>query len=72
MQATSNSEARAMIHVFSHYVPARLIVLAAVEVMILMIAAYAGISLQLGGSGAVISSGVEAVPSLAIGFKTIV
>jgi sugar transferase (PEP-CTERM system associated) len=57
-----------MIHVFSHYVPARLIVLAALEAIILMIAAYAGISLQLGGSGAVISSGVEAVPSLAIGF----
>jgi sugar transferase (PEP-CTERM system associated) len=57
-----------MIHVFNHYVPARLIVLAALEAMILMIAAYAGISLQLGGSGAVISSAVEAVPSLTIGF----
>jgi sugar transferase (PEP-CTERM system associated) len=57
-----------LIHVFSHYVPTRLIVLAAVEAVILMIAAYAGISLQLGGSGAVIPSAVEAVPSLAIGF----
>jgi sugar transferase (PEP-CTERM system associated) len=57
-----------MIHVFNHYVPARLIVLAALEALVLMIAAHAGISLQLGESGAVFSGAAQEVPSLASGF----
>jgi len=43
-------------------------VFAALEALVLLIAAYAGIALQLGGSGAAISGATEAVPFLAIGF----
>ena len=57
-----------MIHLFSHYVPGRLIVLAGLEALVLLIAAYVGISLHLAGSGAVISGAGEAVPSQAGGF----
>ena len=54
-----------MIHLFSHYVPGRLVVLAVLEALVLLIAAYVGISLNLGGSGAAISGAAEAVPSQA-------
>ena len=57
-----------MIHLFSHYVPGRLIVLAGLEALVLLIAAYVGISLHLAGSGAAISGAGEAVPSQAGGF----
>jgi sugar transferase (PEP-CTERM system associated) len=57
-----------MIHVFNHYVPARLIVLAALEALVLMIAAYAGISLHLGTSGAVIAGSTDTIASQAGGF----
>jgi hypothetical protein len=36
-----------MIHLFSQYVPRRLIVLAGLEELVLLIAAYVGISLRL-------------------------
>ena len=57
-----------MIHLFSHYVPGRLIVLAALEGLVLLIAACVGISLSLAGSGAVILGATEAVQPLAGAF----
>lgn len=54
-----------MIHLFNHYVPGRLIALAALEALVLLIAAYVGISLDVAGSGAAISGAAEAVPSQA-------
>lgn len=57
-----------MIHLFSHYVPGRLIVLATLEALVWLIAAYFGISLYVGGSGAAISGAGEAVPSQAGAF----
>jgi sugar transferase (PEP-CTERM system associated) len=56
-----------MIHIFNHYVPGRLIALAALEALVLLIAAYVGISLHTSGTGATISSGT-AVPSEALAF----
>ena len=47
-----------MINLFSHYVPGRLVVLAALEGVVLLIAAQVGISLPFAGSGA-------AIPALA-------
>lgn len=57
-----------MIHVFSHYVPGRLIVLAALEALVLLIAAYVGISLNLAGSGVAIAGATVPVPSQAGAF----
>jgi sugar transferase (PEP-CTERM system associated) len=57
-----------MFNIFSHFVPGRLIVLAALEALILLAAAYVGISLHLAGSGAAISGAGEAVPSQAGAF----
>jgi len=51
-----------MIHIFSHYVPGRLIILAALEAVVLLISACVGISLHLAGSGAAISGTGAAVP----------
>ncbi len=48
-----------MIHIFRHYVPRRLIALLAVETLVWLIAAYIGISLQLGGTGAAFSTAAE-------------
>jgi sugar transferase (PEP-CTERM system associated) len=56
-----------MIHIFNHYVPGRLIALAALEALVLLIAAYVGISLHTSGTGATISS-ETAVPSQALAF----
>jgi hypothetical protein len=44
--------ARAMIHLFSHYVPARLVLLAALESLLLVVAIYVGVSLHLASAGA--------------------
>ena len=57
-----------MIHLFSHYVPGRLIVLAALEALVLLVAAYVGISLNLAESGAAIPGAGAAVPSQAGAF----
>ena len=57
-----------MIRLFTHYVPGRLIVLAALEALVLLMAAYVGISLDLARSGAAISGAAEAVPSQAGAF----
>lgn len=54
-----------MIHLFNHYVPGRLIVLAALEMLVLLFAAYFGTSLHFAGSGAVIAITSDAMPSLA-------
>ena len=57
-----------MIHIFSHYVPGRLIILAALETLVLLISACVGISLHLAGSGAAISGSGAAVPPQAVVF----
>jgi sugar transferase (PEP-CTERM system associated) len=57
-----------MIRLFTHYVPGRLIVLASLEALVLLMAAYVGISLDLARSGAAISGAAEAVPSQAGAF----
>ena len=57
-----------MIHIFSHYVPGRLIILAALEAVVLLISACVGISLHLAGSGAAISGTGAAVPPQAVAF----
>ena len=57
-----------MIRLFTHYVPGRLIVLASLEAVVLLMAAYVGISLDLARSGAAISGAAEAVPSQAGAF----
>ena len=57
-----------MIHLFSHYVPGKLIVLAALEALVLLISVYVGISLNLAGSGPAIPGATEAVPPLAGAF----
>jgi len=57
-----------MIHIFSHYVPGRLIILAALEAVVLLISACVGISLHLAGSGAAISGAEAAVPPQAVAF----
>lgn len=55
-----------MIHIFSHYVPGRLILLAVLEAAILLISVQVGISLQLAESGAAISGAGAAVPMQAV------
>ena len=57
-----------MINIFNHYVPGKLIALVVLEALVLLIAAYVGISLDLAGSGAAISAAAEAVPSQAGAF----
>jgi sugar transferase (PEP-CTERM system associated) len=55
-----------MIPIFNHYVPGRLIALAALEALVLLIAAYVGISMHVSGSG--IASTAPAAPSQAFAF----
>jgi sugar transferase (PEP-CTERM system associated) len=55
--------ARAMIHLFSHYVPARLVLLAALESLLLIVAIYAGVSLHLASAGAPFSGATDALPA---------
>ena len=57
-----------MIHVFTHYVPGRLIALATLEALVLLMAAYVGISLDLAGSGTAIPGAAEAIPPQAFAF----
>jgi sugar transferase (PEP-CTERM system associated) len=57
-----------MIRLFTHYVPGRLVVLATLETLVLLMAAYVGISLDLARSGAAISGAAEALPSQAGAF----
>jgi sugar transferase (PEP-CTERM system associated) len=57
-----------MIHIFSHYVPGRLVILAALEAVVLLISACVGISLHVAGSGAAISGAGAAVPPQAVAF----
>ena len=57
-----------MILLFRHYVPGRLIALAVAETLVLLIAAYVGISLDLVGAGVVISDAAGVVPSQAGAF----
>lgn len=57
-----------MIHVFNHYVPGRLVALAVLESLVLLLAAYVGISLHATGSGAAIAGAGTAVPSQALVF----
>jgi len=54
-----------MIHVFSHYVAKRLIVLAALEALVMLIAADIGISLDLAGAGGGVTRAAAAIPSAA-------
>jgi len=68
IRATRDYANRIMIHVFSHYVPARLIVLVVLEALVLMLAAYAGISFQSDRSGESVLGMADAAPSLASGF----
>jgi sugar transferase (PEP-CTERM system associated) len=57
-----------MIHLFRHYVPARLIALAVLETLVLLLAAYLGISLHHAGTGAAIVGAAEAIQFQAIAF----
>ena len=57
-----------MIHIFRHYVPGRLIILATLEALVLLISACVGISLHLAGSGAAIPGAGAAVPPQAVVF----
>src|SRR4026209_1346896 len=57
-----------MIQLFTHYVPRRSIVLATLEALVLLMAAYVGISLDLAGSGAAIPGATAAMPSQAFAF----
>jgi len=57
-----------MIHIFNHYVPGRLIALAVLEALILLAAAYVGISLHDSGSAAVTAAAGAAIPSQALAF----
>ena len=57
-----------MIHIFNHYVPGRLIVLAIVEVLVLLIAAYVGIFLHIAESGAAVPGAGALVPPQAFVF----
>ena len=57
-----------MVHLFSHYVPGRLIFLAGLEALVLLISAYVGISLHLAWSGAAVASAGAAIPPQAIAF----
>ena len=58
----------AMIHIFSHYVPGRLIVLAVVEALVLVLAAYVGIFLHVTEFGAAAQGVGGAVPPKAFAF----
>lgn len=55
-----------MIHIFNHYVPGRLILLAILEAGVLLIAVQVGISLNLADPGAAIPGAGAAVPMQAV------
>jgi sugar transferase (PEP-CTERM system associated) len=57
-----------MIQLFRHYVPGRLVVLAALEALVLLLAVYVGVSLDLAGTGATITETARAAPSQAGAF----
>jgi len=57
-----------MIHIFTHYVPGRLIALAVLDVLVLLIAAYIGLALHVTGSGLAGPVATIAVPSHAGAF----
>ena len=57
-----------MIQLFTHYVPGRSIVLATLEALVLLMAAYVGISLDLAGSGAAMPGAADAISSQALVF----
>ncbi len=52
-----------MIHVFNHYLPWRLVVLAGLEAVVLLIAVQVGVSLQIAELQSTISAGEAAAPS---------
>ena len=54
-----------MIHLFSHYVPGRLVILAVLEALVLMMAAHMGISMSISESGIAIPGGPYAILSQA-------
>jgi sugar transferase (PEP-CTERM system associated) len=57
-----------MVRFFSHYVPGRMIVLAALEALVILAAAYVALLLYLSGYGGTISSASNAVPHPAAAF----
>jgi sugar transferase (PEP-CTERM system associated) len=57
-----------MIHIFSHYVPARLMVLAALEMLVLLNAALVGIALHLTGTGTALPGAGAAITPQVIAF----
>jgi len=57
-----------MINIFRHYVPGRLIVLAALEALVLLNAALVGIMLHIAGTGTAIPGAGAAIPPQAIAF----
>jgi sugar transferase (PEP-CTERM system associated) len=57
-----------MINLFSHYVPGRLVILAALEGVVLLIAAQVGISFSLSGSSATLTGAGPSGPVLAAVF----
>ena len=60
-----------MIHIFNHYVPGRMIVLAALEAAVLLIAALVGIALQFAGAGAAIVGAETGIPPQAAAFVVV-
>ena len=57
-----------MIPIFNHYVPGRLIFLAGLEAVVLLLAAYVGISLHFADPGAGVSGALAAAPTHALFF----
>jgi sugar transferase (PEP-CTERM system associated) len=57
-----------MIHIFSHYVPGRLMVLAALEMLVLLNAALVGIALHLMGTGTALPGAGAAITPQVIAF----
>jgi sugar transferase (PEP-CTERM system associated) len=57
-----------MIPLFNHYIPGRLMFLAGLEAVVLLLAAYVGISLHLADPGAAVSDALMATPAKALLF----
>ncbi len=57
-----------MIPLFNHYIPGRLMFLAGLEAVVLLLAAYVGISLHLADPGAAVSGALVATPAKALLF----
>jgi sugar transferase (PEP-CTERM system associated) len=67
-RSCAGQEVHAVINLFNHYVPGRLVVLVVLDALVLLMAAYIGISIDVAGSGIAISGAAYPVPSQAGAF----